>query len=70
MMNTTNFNCRNLLLVLLTALLFSCKSKENSIEDFKPDVILTWNKEIMKLAVDKDGLLTLNGVRTEALKVK
>ena len=52
---------------IVFAILISCQSNETSTEHFNPDVIVTWNKKIMDLAIEKDGLLTLNGVRTEAL---
>ena len=45
----------------------SCQSKDKSIHDFNANVALDWNALIMDLAVTQDGLLTLNGVRTEAL---
>lgn len=53
----------------LIAILFlvSCKSGEINTNKYKAEVILRWNEKIMDLAIKKDGLLTLNGVRTEAL---
>ncbi|GGD53616.1 vanadium-dependent haloperoxidase [Muriicola marianensis] len=51
----------------IAILFWSCKSKEILIEDYTPEVVNSWNELIMDLAVEKDGLLTLNGVRTEAL---
>ncbi len=56
-----------LLILLLTCFLQSCNSEKISIEDYDADLAATWNEKIMELAVEKDGLLTLNGVRTEAL---
>lgn len=53
--------------LILIAVLFSCKSKKLTIENYPPDLVIAWNEKIMSLAVEKDGLLTLNGVRTEAL---
>ena len=47
--------------------IISCDRKHISIDSFKPDILLDWNQKIMELAIEKDGLLTLNGVRTEAL---
>ena len=36
-------------------------------EDYSPENLLSWNQTIMELAKEKDALLTLNGVRTEAI---
>ncbi|MEX0290040.1 MAG: vanadium-dependent haloperoxidase [Flavobacteriaceae bacterium] len=52
---------------LITTLFLSCKSREISIDTYGPDLVNSWNTIIMDLAIEKDGLLTLNGVRTEAL---
>ena len=45
----------------------SCSSTDINIEDFISDTVLTWNEKIMNLAIEEDGLLTLKGVRTEAM---
>ncbi|NNC61334.1 MAG: vanadium-dependent haloperoxidase [Eudoraea sp.] len=37
------------------------------VENYQPEIVNSWNEIIMNLAIEKDGLLTLNGVRTEAL---
>ena len=57
---------KNLFFIIL-ACLISCQSNEISVDAYKPDVVIQWNEKIMALAVEKDGLLTLNGVRTEAM---
>ncbi len=48
-------------------LFFGCQKGEVKIETYPPEIALTWNEKIMDLAIEKDGLLTLNGVRTEAM---
>ena len=68
MRKTNQFISRNAVIYLSIAILvWGCKSKKISIEDYTPEVVNSWNELIMDLAVEKDGLLTLNGVRTEAL---
>lgn len=68
MKSTFSFNNRYLLpFIAIASLLIACRSNKISIEDYKPELILNWNKKIMELAIAKDGLLTLNGVRTAAL---
>lgn len=47
--------------------LLSCTSEQLNINTYGPEIIITWNEKIIELAEKKDGLLTLNGVRTEAL---
>lgn len=44
-----------------------CADKEVQPESFSPKIAIAWNARIMELAVEKDGLLTLNGVRTQAI---
>ncbi|WP_420592741.1 vanadium-dependent haloperoxidase [Robiginitalea biformata] len=53
--------------IFVLALLFGCADKEVQPEDYSPEMAIQWNDRIMELAVEKDGLLTLNGVRTEAI---
>jgi hypothetical protein len=43
-----------------------CESKIN-INDFKPDLAISWNQKIMEIAIEEDNLLTLKGVRTAAM---
>ena len=54
-------------LIAVFSLCFGCKSNEVNPEEYSPDLIISWNEKIMELAIEKDGLLSLNGVRTEAL---
>lgn len=53
--------------IVITLFFQSCNGHTIDASDYSPDVILKWNEKIMDLAVAQDGLLTLNGVRTEAL---
>ncbi|HMC00978.1 MAG TPA: vanadium-dependent haloperoxidase [Flavobacteriaceae bacterium] len=58
----------NFLIVLLFIFsIQSCKTKKIEANDFKPEIITSWNKKIMNMAIEEDGLLTLKGVRTEAM---
>ncbi len=45
----------------------SCKTKEIVVDSYDSAIVISWNEKIMELAIEQDGLLTLNGVRTEAL---
>ncbi|RZW46013.1 MAG: hypothetical protein EX263_09505, partial [Flavobacteriaceae bacterium] len=67
MNKTTIFGALTILFFIVLGCLSSCNSNEHSTNDYKPDVVLEWNEKIMELAIEKDGLLTLNGVRTEAM---
>lgn len=68
MKNKINFiNHRFLKLALVYSILFGCKSDQILIDNYDADIIISWNEKIMEMAVEQDGLLTLNGVRTEAL---
>lgn len=54
--------------ILLTAIaLQSCQNNTLNINDYNSDVVTSWNKKIMEYAIDEDGLLTLKGLRTEAM---
>lgn len=46
---------------------FSIITEKSSIKNYNPRIVTSWNKKIMELAVAEDGLLTLKGVRTEAM---
>ena len=59
--------CSNLFFIILLLGLLSCESDELKIEDYNANIVISWNEKIMDYANEKDGLLTLNGVRTEAL---
>jgi len=68
MKNSINLSVKNFLLVISTTLiLLGCNEDKIEIDTYNPDIVLNWNEKIMEFAIEKDGLLTLNGVRTEAL---
>lgn len=54
-------------LVLLSLCISACQSTAVDETKFDAQVLLNWNKMIMQWADEEDGLLTLKGVRTEAL---
>ncbi|MBC2838307.1 vanadium-dependent haloperoxidase [Robiginitalea sp. SC105] len=54
-------------IVLCAAALTGCADQETQPEHFSANIAITWNARIIELAVETDGLLTLNGVRTEAM---
>jgi hypothetical protein len=45
----------------------SCKENTYDINDYTSEVVTSWNQKIMEYAIKEDGLLTLKGLRTEAL---
>lgn len=51
----------------IMALFWTCNPDKKSVENYGPEIVNSWNKIIMDLAIQRDGLLTLNGVRTEAM---
>ena len=56
------------LFVLLSFFLFqSCLERKTNIDDYDADLVISWNQKIMEMAIAEDGLLTLKGVRTEAM---
>lgn len=54
-------------LVLLSLCISACQSTAVDETKFDAQVLMNWNKMIMQWATEEDGLLTLKGVRTEAL---
>lgn len=58
---------QTLICIVACVLFSSCKTETVIVENYGPELLIEWNEKIMELAVQKDGLLTLNGVRTEAL---
>ncbi|MEQ6165980.1 vanadium-dependent haloperoxidase [Ekhidna sp. MALMAid0563] len=54
-------------LIVLFVLLFSCKSESGSPNDYDSTPLIAWNQKVMEMAMSEDGLLTLKGVRTEAM---
>lgn len=66
------YNMKNLvklsgitLFVLLS--LSGCTDKEIEVNQYNSEIITYWNELIMDMAVAEDGLLSLKGVRTEAI---
>jgi len=57
----------HILLGILFIWLYTCKPEVDVVSHSKSDPALAWNTKIINLAIEKDGLLTLNGVRTEAM---
>ncbi|HMB61618.1 MAG TPA: vanadium-dependent haloperoxidase [Eudoraea sp.] len=56
--------------VFLSTLMLSisgCKPREVDITDYSAEVASSWNEIVMNMAIEEDGLLTLKGVRTEAM---
>lgn len=58
-----------MLFLLVAAIITCCSSitESTETEHFDTTIVTSWNKKIMELAVAEDGLLTLKGVRTEAM---
>ena len=51
-----------------TIILFStCATKQIHIEEYPPDILISWNEKVMQIAVEEDGLLTLKGLRTASM---
>ncbi len=55
--------------LLLAVMVICCIStpKSRNLDDHDGQVVSSWNQKIMDMATAEDGLLTLKGVRTEAL---
>lgn len=45
----------------------SCSKNKTIIDDYAPNVAISWNQKILELAIEEDNLLTLKGVRTAAM---
>ena len=41
-----------------------CKTKTIEADNYSPEIITSWNRMIMEIAMAEDGLLTLKGIRT------
>lgn len=54
-------------IMAILLLFLGCKPNTIVPTEYRADIALQWNDKIMELAIQKDGLLTLNGVRTEAM---
>ncbi len=55
------------LLIILFLLLINCGKKTLRVQDYGPEILLSWNEKVMGLAVAEDGLLTLKGLRTTTM---
>ncbi|NND34735.1 MAG: vanadium-dependent haloperoxidase [Saprospiraceae bacterium] len=67
-MNGSNYLINFLYSILFS--LFSISTGETQtlkVDNFDAETITSWNDQIMQFAIAEDGLLTLKGVRTEAL---
>ncbi len=60
---------KNLALIfLLTFFVFqSCTSQSTEIDDYSPEIVSSWNNQIIDYAIAEDNLFTLKGVRTVAI---
>lgn len=68
MKNLSNFSWFKFSILLLSfVFLNSCKPQTIEPDNFTPEIIISWNDKVMDLAIVEDGLLTLKGVRTEAM---
>ena len=52
---------------IVLMLTLQCTDINTEIDDFNADIAIAWNKRILELAIEEDGLLTLKGVRTAAM---
>ena len=54
--------------ILIAILLIGCDAKKKIDHDsYGPQILNSWNMLVIDMAIQQDGLLTLKGVRTEAL---
>ena len=68
MKNTTNYSTLIFALIFLAFLQTqSCKTDQLNMEDYNAQLLNSWNQLIINYANEEDGLLTLKGVRTEAM---
>ncbi|MGH1366348.1 MAG: vanadium-dependent haloperoxidase [Calditrichia bacterium] len=67
-MKIAPFNRLTLFLTLLLAsLLMNCQRQSIDASNYHADMLNDWNKKVMEIAITEDKLLTMKGVRTEAL---
>ncbi|RPI69968.1 MAG: phosphatase PAP2 family protein [Ignavibacteriales bacterium] len=45
----------------------SYSQEKINVDDYNAELLISWNKKIMDIAVEEDGLLTLKGLRTAAM---
>jgi hypothetical protein len=69
MKSLTNLKKMTLILIALFHLIVneSCTASKDNSNAFKADMVVSWNKLVMEIAVAEDGLLTLKGVRTSSI---
>jgi hypothetical protein len=65
-MNTLRANPTSILLFTIF-LISGCKNETINPDDYRSEQVTAWNKKVMAYAVEEDGLLTLKGLRTEAM---
>ncbi len=53
--------------ILLLLFLSNCTSDDVKVNDNENQIITSWNELVMTLAIEEDKLLTLKGLRTEAM---
>jgi hypothetical protein len=54
-------------LFIILSLPLNCNLSQLLVNDYKADIVISWNEKIMEIAVAEDGLLTLKGVRTVSM---
>jgi len=64
---TPNFKVLSILFFTVFLINLGCDSKGTNIDTYDSELVLSWNKMIMDIAIQEDGLLTLKAVRTEAM---
>ncbi len=68
MKNLINFSSFTFSIVVLSMIIIqSCKTNTIEADNYSSEIITSWNNKIMEIAIAEDDLLTLKGVRTEAL---
>ena len=45
----------------------SCENHSVIVDNYNCDLLVDWNRAVMEYAIEEDGLLSLKGVRTEAM---
>ncbi len=53
--------------LLVSLCLINCKPKKLNSDNYRADMVTSWNKIVLEYAIMEDGLLTLKGIRTAAL---
>ena len=55
------------LFTFFTLALFGCQNQKLDVDSYDTELLQSWNKIIIDMAIEEDGLMSLKGVRTEAL---